>query len=583
MNVASFLLRHRRRLSWVAIGVALIAVFALGIIGLRKYYAEAAPKEVYSTTTLAFMVLQMLGLDAGAFAEPIGWELELARGLAVLVFLWAILKAAAALFRRPLEAFWLDRCVSRHSVVCGLGDKGCRIARQFLDRGDTVVIIEQDETLSAVEEFRDSGAMVVIGDATHPDVLARTGVRRAVRLVATCGDDATNLRIGTAVASVCKTGAGVSLIVHLHCADAVAFELLASQPAADAGTESPRIEFKRFDIPNNTARLLLASHPLDREPISVNSSRFVQLILLGRSAEAESFLLQCARQAHHANLIPPRIMLIAPDATAWEQSLRFRYPQLDKPCRLDFVQRELCHPETLADLERSIADNDAITTIVLSPPSDREALMVAARLPLVAAARRVRCFTRLGTVRGLSGPANEVGDRVDFVSLDTVEKACDLDHVLQEALDRQAQVMHEAYVREREKEGKSPATLPAIRPWESLAETYRQANRSNADHIPVKLRAVGRVAAAAGGASDPADAFTTDEVEIMARMEHARWNADRWLDGWRYGPKRLNPEKIHDNLVPWEALTAAVQEYDRTSVRKIAAMLAQAGKAIVRQ
>lgn len=582
MRLLRLAYRHGRGLSWVILSLALVGVFVLGTIGVRKHLAATAPDNTYSLTTQIFFVLQMLGLDWGGIPEPVSWELEIARLLAVLVFLGAVTKALVAFLRRPLERFWLKYFTRQHSIVCGLGDKGSHIAQQLLDRGELVAIVERDEGLSAVAELRNRGAIVVNGDASHSDVLRNIGIHRSRRVIVTCGDDAMNLGVGSlATRSIKAHPDPNSAIVHIHCTDPAAFELFRVAHETPSGNHTAA-DVKRFNIPENAARLLLEAYPLDRVPVRPDAEDFVQLLILGRSAEAESLLLHAAGLAHCANLSVPRIVVIAPDADRWEKSLRFRFPRIDHACRLSFVGRELCHPETYSELDLLLAEQHALSTILIAPEDEGDALPLAARLPAVAAARGVRVFLRTHLEDTLTGPEKHADAGIEFVTFGNLKDACDLESVLQDGLDRQAKVMHAAYEKKALADGRSPATTPAIRPWASLAETYRQSNRRNADHIPVKLRAIGCVAVSAQGAATSPTSFSAEEVEIMARMEHARWNADRWLDGWQYGPKRDNMLKIHPNLVSWEDLDEATKDYDREAVRQIPAMLAEVGKVVTR-
>jgi hypothetical protein len=119
-----------------------------------------------------------------------------------------------------------------------------------------------------------------------------------------------------------------------------------------------------------------------------------------------------------------------------------------------------------------------------------------------------------------------------------------------------------------------------MRPWEKLSEAYREANRHQADHIPVKLRAVGCATAAISDLRSPAE-WTDGEVEILAAMEHARWNANRWLEGWRLGP-RDDGRKTHPKLVPWADLDEPTRQYDRDAVRQIPELLKLVGQKVVR-
>jgi hypothetical protein len=95
----------------------------------------------------------------------------------------------------------------------------------------------------------------------------------------------------------------------------------------------------------------------------------------------------------------------------------------------------------------------------------------------------------------------------------------------------------------------------------------------------VKLRAAGRYAAAssrhAGAAA--AEPFQDAEVEVLARMEHARWCASRILDGWQLGTARDDARKIHPSLVPWDSLGEPERDKDRAAVRLIPELCAAAG------
>src|SRR5439155_18687093 len=128
--------------------------------------------------------------------------------------------------------------------------------------------------------------------------------------------------------------------------------------------------------------------------------------------------------------------------------------------------------------------------------------------------------------------------------------------------------------------GWDAAARPGGAPWSELPETYREASRRQADHIDVKLRAIGSRPVPRGSA--PPFFFSEDEVELLARLEHARWMAERVVDGWRYGPVRDDARRIHDLLVPWEQLSEDARERDRIAVRAIPTLLERAGRTIAR-
>ena len=122
-----------------------------------------------------------------------------------------------------------------------------------------------------------------------------------------------------------------------------------------------------------------------------------------------------------------------------------------------------------------------------------------------------------------------------------------------------------------------------MRPWEQLDGEIRDMNRQQADHIAVKLRALGfRIVPDNSGAA-AAFQISDDEIETLAITEHQRWAASRRLTGWRHGATRDNTNKLHPDLVPWDDLDEATREYDREPVRNLPELLASIGYSIGRQ
>src|SRR5215210_4120548 len=57
----------------------------------------------------------------------------------------------------------------------------------------------------------------------------------------------------------------------------------------------------------------------------------------------------------------------------------------------------------------------------------------------------------------------------------------------------------------------------------------------------------------------------TELTEQLARNTHENWARQRLTDGWRYGPVRDDARKEHPGLVPYEELSEAEKQYDRTT------------------
>jgi hypothetical protein len=148
--------------------------------------------------------------------------------------------------------------------------------------------------------------------------------------------------------------------------------------------------------------------------------------------------------------------------------------------------------------------------------------------------------------------------------------------------ERLARAIHAGFVAEQKPN--RGAEDPGMQPWGQLSEVFRESNRQQADHIAVKMRAIGCDVVPE---RDPRPAVTSfertvstgqSEEEVLAAMEHNRWNAERWLAGWTLasGPKNL-ARRTSPHLVPWAGLPEDVKGYDRTAVRLIPALLTSVG------
>ena len=74
--------------------------------------------------------------------------------------------------------------------------------------------------------------------------------------------------------------------------------------------------------------------------------------------------------------------------------------------------------------------------------------------------------------------------------------------------------------------------------------------------------------------------FSEDQIRAMAEMEHARWNVERLLNGWRLG-ERDAEKKTTPYLVAWDDLPDDIKRYDVDAVKRIPDMLKEYGYEVV--
>jgi hypothetical protein len=126
---------------------------------------------------------------------------------------------------------------------------------------------------------------------------------------------------------------------------------------------------------------------------------------------------------------------------------------------------------------------------------------------------------------------------------------------------------------------------PSQSNWDELPDSLKASNRSQIDHLEEKLRAVHlRIRRVEPGERARIANFTDDQyrerVELMAEMEHGRWNAERVFGGWTLGEKDVEAKRS-PYLLPWCELPPQVQEWDRDAIRAIPGMLAALGYEII--
>jgi ppGpp synthetase/RelA/SpoT-type nucleotidyltranferase len=119
----------------------------------------------------------------------------------------------------------------------------------------------------------------------------------------------------------------------------------------------------------------------------------------------------------------------------------------------------------------------------------------------------------------------------------------------------------------------------AIKDWEwnKLNDKLKISNYNQAEFIEHMLKRVGLKILKS---ENPA-LFVIDEkfegYHTLAQLEHARWNAERLLSGWKLGNKKDVDKKISPYIKRWELIHDDIKKYDYKAVEKFAEMLREVG------
>jgi len=328
------------------------------------------------------------------------------------------------------------------------------------------------------------------------------------------------------------------------------------------------LRLEPFAIDVRAARLLLGRWPLHRG-FDPRFGQATHLVIAGHATPAEALLMQALRSAHYSEQ-PPHVTLLDDDPQAWRQRFEDAHPQARQFSRLRFLGLD----------DPGLTEAPPVTSLfVFVDPPTRGLDVADALMRRLADAQQVSPPAMLevgaarpsGSLRDWDGQLYPVCHRREALSAEVL---------LDGRGDELARVIHDHYRDTTEAQGRDLAQEAATQPWPALPESYRDANRHQADHLWAKLAVTDCRAVPLEQVES--FAFAPIEVERLARIEHNRWAADRWLDGWTYAPERDNARKHHPQLIPYDELSAPMKDLDRFAVRLAPTLLARFGLGIVR-
>ena len=585
MNRVQMLWRARDRRWWhdyqwtVILAVALVAI-VLGCWGFARLPIE--PGEPARTWLGVFyLTLQLFTLESGALRGPVNWPLQVARWLAPGVAAYAAVQALVVILQEQIDSLRL-RWRKGHCVICGLGHKGLLLAQGLLDKGERVVVLDQDEANGKIGQCRSRGAIVLLGDAADWGWLRKAAAHRAKYVISVCGDDAANAEVASYAGRLAENREGKRLTCLIHIANSQLFRSIHKHKMVRQEDASLRLEF--FNVCDSETRRLLSQYPVFGEGcVAVDEPP--HLLVVGLGQMGESLMHQAVDRwqlRHESTGQRLRITLIDRDAPRWEGAWRASYPELQDACELKVRPIDVASPH----LERAELPTDVTVVYVCL---DDEAAGLSAALSLasryaepnvpvvVCAAEEAGLAMLLGEPRG--GAQGYPNLRV-FGVLDRTRDPGFLPYGTYEVL---ARLFHLDFVEFFQRKGETPENRPAMRPWEELPEVYRESNRLEAEHVLVKLRAVGCSLGPLVHWKAESFRFPDDDVETMAKMEHERWMVERLLGGWVYGPTRDEEAKTNPDLIPWAKLPDGEKEFNRQTIRGYPGLLAKAGFEIYRR
>ena len=186
---------RRLRKELVRGGVALAGVVLIGTLWywlVEKWsFSEAAYMTIITLSTVGFSEVRPLETRGRLFTVGLILMGLLTIGYIVNRFTEALIQGYFQEGIKLRQEKSLIESLDQHYIVCGFGRTGRHVAREFFAEGIPFIII--DDNLEEVEEIKQLGYTVILGDATLDETLVRAKIDRAVCLVTALPSDAENL------------------------------------------------------------------------------------------------------------------------------------------------------------------------------------------------------------------------------------------------------------------------------------------------------------------------------------------------------------------------------------------------------
>ncbi len=499
----------------------------------------------------------------------------IARLLGVVFTLYLIIANLMDGLRLQFRQFRFRCFASHHILVLGNTPAALKIVELYHDSKRFQVgykvglIVTNGVNPELVDRFRSEGVVVFIGNLGDSNIYNSAQIKKARTIYLLHEDDTININAAKQVAEH-KTNChekyrSIALQCNVQVQDLnlrslfVEHELFVKQDEC--------FEIIPFDAYKLAVRHLFNQHPLDREGISIESDKQVHLIIAGMGTMGRQVLLQALQIGHYANGLPIQISCIDKVEEGNKQAVISSIPEIEQFDNVSFHQMGLDSMYFIRFVEKELKKENQFVSLLIATKEDTHGFNVAlqVRHALWRNATTLKIYVHISQNRVYKSLIDEMRDDSksdisdDIYPFGTDNFLSSAEYLENAEYDNLARALHYNYL-------KGCGKKPQDDPWEKLIESNRASNRYQADHIDVKIRAMGIDINTIP--KDKLRAFLDEKlqnkalVEHLAELEHNRWLINRSLDGYIYGEIKNNQKKIHPLLTEWQNISETDKSYN---------------------
>jgi len=564
---------------WAIVAACAATVMGIGFIGFSAHFDRLGEKR--SFWDIFYLTIQLFVLESGSVPVSGNFPLNLARLMAPAISAYTALLAFLELFSEQLTALRLKN-LSGHSVVFGLNQISFFLIASLVRDGKKVVVVESDKNNTYIPSCFEMGAVIVIGNAEEPETLLKASVNSSEKLYCMGDDDNMNAEIANNAGALLSETAGrpVECVVNIN----DPFRCLKLTENEIIRDKKDRVRYEYFNLYSASSSWLVSEY--DAFAAGKNTGGRPCLLIAGGGNMAESILVSLARKWGAAQGRQPgkfTVALMNENAGNEAEKLLLQYPALTDYCDIDTIQTGLDSNEFKKISFLSRADGKKKFDVIYICDTDDSKNMAAA-FSLVTPVNELKittfaCFSHLpGLIKLYT--RNDLRNYRHLLTLELAEKSQIPEMIKRGVRETLARAIHRDYIEKSVTAGQQPP-VPVF--WNDLSNEIKESNRSQADHIFVKLGDIECSIAPLFEKIPEKFEFTKDEIETLAVFEHERWNEEKIRNGWVFGEKRDEKNKTTPYLVSYDRLPENIKQYDRDAVVRIPELLETAGFRVVRR
>lgn len=565
-----------KRYEWIVLIISTILSWILGFIGFYIFFSESGKPFTFSD--IAYLSLQLFTFNSGIVDGHIPFILDIARFMAPLTLVYAAIIAFMWFINRQYKKIKLA-WYKNHTIFLGMGKFGMQLLKDLQKPGEKIVVVTKEE-MAPAEKTNHTKTIYIAENANDKKVLNQLRLEHAKLVMCMSDDDNENISTGFFAgdySNATKQKSKAKIFVQVS---PFLIEQLQELDFDDKASESHAIFWDNiyfFNVYERAARILIQKYSPDTfTHFDQDSTVQAHIIIAGFNTMGQALLLQAGKLCHFANRNNLKATIIHTNSEEVE-SFTDTFPGIKEVVDLDFIEQKNINER---NSEKLIGNTD-IHMIFICADDDLVALDAFNKLSiLIPKTNLVICHEKtdnfLNRIKRSNVHHFYINDETLIIS-----------SIVKDDIDKQAIIIHGSYMlREEDNDDDKVKELKKLthQKWEKLTEQTKNQNRNQADHIMIKLRIAGCFVSTLIDNEELYNFISDDKmVELLAEVEHRRWNADQLINGWIYGKERKNDLKIHNSIISYEKLTDKVKQYDRDAILNIPLILAAVGLKVVKK